>query len=101
MQPNARLAGPSRARAALGVTARGDVILARATAQSDAALGDALIKAGAVSAVALDRGARASATFLRTGTASPPIAHAEETTLYALGAPMEKRAFRFQAAPRP
>jgi hypothetical protein len=97
--PNARLAGAARVRAAIGITPRGDVVLARASAQSDAAIADVLVKVGCTHAVALDRGARASATVLRAGTASPPVAHAEETTLYVLGAPMEKRAFRFQAAP--
>ena len=101
VHPNARLAGPTRTRAALGVTPRGDVVLARATTGSDGPLADALSKVGCTAAVSLDRGTRGTASLLRAGTASPPVAHAEETTLYVLGAPMEKRAFRFQAAPRP
>jgi hypothetical protein len=97
--PQARLAGPVAARSALGIGPHGEIVVARATAASDAPLAEALVAAGCARAVRLDRGAHGSGALLRAGTAHPPVSPSDETTLYALAAPMRPRAFRFQAAP--
>jgi hypothetical protein len=86
------------ARAALGIRADGGVLIARGTSESDVPLADALVMAGCTRAVVLRRGARADVTFRRAGTASPPHASDEATTLFAIAAPMKPRAFRFEAA---
>jgi hypothetical protein len=91
--------GGEQARAALGVTAGGRVLLAHGTFASAAPLGDALIRAGCTRAVVLDRGLHASATVDRAGTSRPPLARYDETVLYAVAAPMHPRAFRFDAKP--
>ena len=90
--------GPMEARAALGTRADGRVLLARGTLESDAPLGDALAAAGCTRAVALSRGPHADVTFRRAGTATPPHASDEATTLFAIAAAMKPRAFRFDAA---
>jgi hypothetical protein len=87
----------TNARAALGVTTDGRVLVARGTFASDAPLADALVAAGCTRAVALDRGARADSPLRRAGTSSPPLAENEATTLFAIAAPMKPRAFRFEA----
>ncbi len=89
--------GPTIARAALGVTADGRVLLARGVLAGDAPLADALVAAGCTRAVALDRGARADSPLRRAGTSSPPLAQSDATTLFAIAAPMKPRAFRFEA----
>jgi hypothetical protein len=92
-------AGSMEARAALGIRADGRVLIARGTSESDAPLAEALASAGCSRAVALSRGARgAELAFRRAGTASPPHAIDEATTLFAIAAPMKPRAFRFDAA---
>jgi hypothetical protein len=95
--PSARINGPAKERAALGTTARGEVLVARALEPSDAPLAEALVSAGCTRVLALDRGAHASGTLLRAGTPHPPVVHGSETTLYAIAAPMPPRAFRFRA----
>jgi hypothetical protein len=88
--------GATEPRAALGVTTDGRVVLARGTFASDAPLAEALIAAACTRAVALDRGAHAEPALRRSGTATPPIARDDATTLFALAAPMKPRAFRFE-----
>ena len=59
--------------------------------------GDALKSAGCARAVVLDRGVRGAQHYDRAGTSSPPRAHYDETTLFALAVPMKPRGFRFEA----
>jgi hypothetical protein len=91
--------GGLQARAALGTTPGGRVLLARGTFASAAPLGDALLRAGCTRAAVLDRGLHASATVDRAGTSRPPLARYDETVLYAIAAPMHPRGFRFEAKP--
>src|SRR5262249_12454303 len=90
-------AGSPLPRAALGVTSDGRVVIARGLVGSDAALGDALKAAGCTRGVVLDRGMRGAQHLDRAGTGSPPRAHYDETTLFALALPMKPRGFRFEA----
>ena len=92
------LAGATEPRAALGIRPDGRVLVAKGTFESDAPLGEALASAGCTRAVALSRGPRAEVPFRRAGTASPPHATDEATTLFAIAAPMKPRAFRFEPA---
>jgi hypothetical protein len=78
------------------VTSGGRVILARGVVTGAGALGEALARAGCTRAVALDRGARATAFLDRAGTDSPPRGRYDETVLYAIAAPLPPRAFRFE-----
>jgi hypothetical protein len=91
------LAGPIAARAALGVAPDGRFVLARGTFAGDGPLAEALVAAGCTRAVALDRGSRVDSPLRRAGTASPPLAESDATTLFAIAAPMKPRAFRFEA----
>ncbi len=97
LSPGRSRAGLPVERAALGLTPSARVIVARGKVSSDAPLGEALKLAGCSRAVLLDRGSDAPSFLDRTGTAAPPRAHYEQTTLYALAAPMRPRAFRFDA----
>jgi hypothetical protein len=90
-------AGDVVERAALGARPDGHLVLAHATAASDAPLAQALQAAGCKLAVSLDRGPRAESPYRRVGTSSPPRATDDATTLYAIAAPMKPRAFRFDA----
>jgi hypothetical protein len=84
-------------RAALGITPAGRVVVAHGTLSSDAPLAEALKSAGCTRAVALARGPRSEVPLRRAGTAFPPRARDEATTLFAIAAPMKPRAFRFEA----
>ena len=88
-----------QARAALGITATGRIIVAKGDLTSDAPLADALVRAGATRAVVLDRGSHLPVVFDRAGTSSPPHAHYEESVLYAVAKPMAPRAIHFTANP--
>jgi hypothetical protein len=98
--PEVRRAGPGTptSRGALGMRPDGSVLIARATATSDAPLAEVLVKAGCRRAVALDRGAHVPPFYQRVGTSTPPRGRSDETALYVLSAPMKPRAFRFEAA---
>jgi hypothetical protein len=91
-------AGVVELRAAIGVTAGGRVLFARGAFDSAAPLAEALVRAGCVRALALDRGVHATAFLDRAGSSSPPRARYPETVLYAIAAPLEPRGFRFDAA---
>jgi hypothetical protein len=89
--------GSPVARAALGTTPEGRVVIARGVFANGEPLADALRRAGCTRAVSLDRGGgHAHAGLFRAGTNSPPRARYEQTTLYAMGVPMKPRAFRFE-----
>ncbi|CAN5728953.1 hypothetical protein BH09MYX1_BH09MYX1_25840 [soil metagenome] len=83
--------------AALGLGPDGKLVVATADAPSPLAITDALIRAGCTQVVLLDRGEQASATIRRAGTDHPPVARADETTIYFLAKPMRARSFRFDA----
>jgi hypothetical protein len=83
------------ARAALGISPSGRVLVARGTA-SAGLLADKLAAAGCTRAVLLDRGSHATAFIDRTGTDHPPRARYDESVLYAVGIPLRPRAFRFE-----
>jgi hypothetical protein len=85
-------------RSALGLTAGGRVLFARGAFSSAAPLAEALLRAGCTRAVALDRGAGATAFLDRAGGSTPPRARYDETVLYAVASPLQPRGFRFDAA---
>jgi hypothetical protein len=85
-------------RAALGVTPAGRVLVARGEFSSAAPLADALARAGCTRALSLDRGVHASAFVDRAGTSSPPRSRYDESVLYAIGAPLRPKGFRFEAS---
>jgi hypothetical protein len=88
--------GTLLARAALGVTPGGRVILARGVLTGARPLAEALLRAGCTRAVLLDRGTRATAFLDRAGTERLPRGKYEESVLYAVAAPLPPRAFRFE-----
>jgi hypothetical protein len=90
--------GPPFARAVLGTTVSGRVLVARGTAASAAPLTDALVRAGCTRAVLLDRGSHTPAFLDRAGTAQPPRARYDESVLYAVGSPLHPKGFRFDAS---
>jgi hypothetical protein len=87
----------SRVGAALGITPKGRIYLARphpgASADDVAKL---LANAGCKRAVLLDRGAGSGGVLYRAGTATPPRSRYEDTTIYAMGRPLLPRGFRFE-----
>jgi hypothetical protein len=83
------------ARAALGTTSDGRVLLARSG--GDAPLAEVLAKAGCTRVVLLDRGAGVPSFVHRSGLGAAPLARYDETVLYAIATPMKPRAFRFDA----
>jgi hypothetical protein len=90
--------GVTETRSAIGVTASGRVVLARARSASTRPLADALLRAGCARALLLDRGAHATGFVDRAGGAEPPRGRYEESVLYAVAATMRPRAFHFDAA---
>lgn len=90
--PEARIVGSMRPRAAIGVLADGSVLIASTTFDTDEATTEALIDAGCMRVVALDRGTHQNAYVHRAGGETPPEAHYESTTLYVLGNAMRGRA---------
>jgi len=89
--------GRIHARAALGMTPDGRVLIAKGAFASDLPLANALRRAGCHRAVLLDRGARDAPVLDRAGTSSPPRARYETTVLYGMGRPFKPRGFRFEA----
>ena len=83
------------ARAALGTTPDGRVLVARSGV--DAPLADVLAKAGCTRVVLLDRGGGGAPFVHRSGLGAAPLARYDETVLYAVATPMKPRAFRFDA----
>jgi hypothetical protein len=75
----------------------GRVLVAEATASSDAPLAEALRRAGCTRAVALDRGAHSPSFLHRAGSDTPPRGRYDDSVLYALAEPLAPRAFRFEA----
>jgi hypothetical protein len=93
----AEMPGATIARAALGTTPEGRVMIARGTFASDVPLAEALKRAGCTRAVALDRGSHSAAFVHRAGTASAPLAHYDDSVLFAIATPMKPKGFRFDA----
>jgi len=90
--------GPVRERSVLGTMPSGRVVLARGVFSGVAPLVDALARAGCTRALALDRGARATAFLDRAGTDNPPRGRYDESVLYAVATPLVPRGFRFDSA---
>jgi hypothetical protein len=91
--------GPAAtSRAALGITPAGRVVLARGTFSGSTPLAEALTRVGCTRAVALDRGADATAFLDRAGGPSPPRGRYDETVLFAVSASLRPRGFRFEAS---
>ena len=88
----------SMVRVAIGITKEGRVIVARAKSNSDDALAQALVDAGAVRAIAPH--GDADGFVARAGTAEAPLSSYGQTTLFALAQPMLPRAFRFDRDPQ-
>lgn len=88
-------AGASARRAVLGITASGRILIARGEFSSVAPLVDVLSAAGCARAVVLDRGLRTTGFLDRAGTDRPPRGRYEQSVLYAIGAPLRPRGFRF------
>jgi hypothetical protein len=88
--------GPVQARAAVGMTPSGRVLIARGSFRSLVPLADALARAGCGRALSLDRGVHASAFLDRAGTIHPPRGRYDESVLYAIAAPLRPRGFRFE-----
>lgn len=87
-----------RARAALGMTKKGRIYVARVTGNAEAtSLATVLKNAGCTEAVALSRGGGASGALFRAGTATPPRSRYEDSTVFAIAKPLLPRGFRFEA----
>ncbi|HTA91695.1 MAG TPA: hypothetical protein VK745_19060 [Polyangiaceae bacterium] len=96
LEPRARERGDMRRRAALCVTPTDRLIVAAATNDTSDTLAAALLRVGCTRVVELDRGSHHPAFLHRAGTATPPVASYETSVLYALGRPMQPRAFRWK-----
>ncbi|HEV8549165.1 MAG TPA: hypothetical protein VGQ57_09055, partial [Polyangiaceae bacterium] len=83
----ARERGDTRARAALGVTDDGRLVVATLRHDSSDPLAVALRAAGCRRVVELDRGSHHPAALERQGGETPPRAEPESTTLWALARP--------------
>ncbi|MFO0665988.1 MAG: hypothetical protein U0174_18700 [Polyangiaceae bacterium] len=80
---------------ALGILPNGRSAVAHS--RDGKGVGEALVRAGATSAVVLDRGGGRSGDIYRAGTDSPPRAKYTYTTLSVLGVPLTGSGFRFDA----
>jgi hypothetical protein len=96
IEPRARERGELRLRAALCVTPTGRVVVAQARHDSADPLVAALLRLDCERIVELDRGSRHPAFVHRAGTPVPPINGYETSVLYALGRPLQPRAFRWK-----
>ncbi len=96
-RPVAVSSGPAMLRAAIGLSPSGRVVIARGSFTSASPLATALALAGCTRALSLDRGARATAFLDRAGTGRSPRARYDESVLYAIAAPLQPRAFHFDA----
>jgi hypothetical protein len=96
LEPRARERGDMRRRAALCITPTERLVVASATNDTSDALAAALLRVGCTRVVELDRGSHHPAFLHRAGTETPPVAGYETSVLYALGRPMEPRAFRWK-----
>jgi hypothetical protein len=96
LEPRARERGDMRRRAALCVTPTDRLVVASATHDTSDTLAAALLRVGCTRVVELDRGSHHPAFLHRAGSATPPVASYETSVLYALGRPMQPRAFRWK-----
>jgi len=96
LEPRARERGDLRRRAALCVTPTERLIVASATHDTSDTLAAALLRVGCTRVVELDRGSHHPAFLHRAGSATPPVVSYETSVLYALGRPMQPRAFRWK-----
>ena len=96
LEPRARERGDMRRRAALCITPTERLIVASATHDTSDTLAAALLRVGCTRVVELDRGSHHPAFLHRAGSDTPPVASYETSVLYALGRPMQPRAFRWK-----
>jgi hypothetical protein len=96
LEPRARERGDMRRRGALCITPTDRLVVACATHDTSDALAAALLRVGCTRIVELDRGSHHPAFLHRAGSATPPVANYETSVLYALGRPMQPRAFRWK-----
>ena len=96
VEPRARERGDMRRRAALCITPTDRLVVASAMHDTSDTLAAALMHVGCTRVVELDRGSHHPAFLNRAGTATPPVASYETSVLYALGRPMQPRAFRWK-----
>jgi hypothetical protein len=93
--PAAREQHAMRRRAATCLTPSGHAVLAIATSDSDEAIALALQRVGCTRVAALDRGSHRSTFLHRAGAGSAPLAHYDESVLYAVSRPMAPRTYRW------
>jgi len=84
-----------RRRAATCLTPSGHTVIAMATSDSDEVMALALTRVGCTRVAALDRGSHRSTFLHRAGAGSAPLAHYDESVLYAVSRPMAPRTFRW------
>jgi hypothetical protein len=96
VEPRARERGDMRRRAALCITPTNRLVVASATHDTSDTLAAALLRIGCMRVVELDRGSHHPAFLNRAGSTTPPVASYETSVLYALGRPMQPRAFRWK-----
>jgi len=96
LEPRARERGDMRKRGALCISPAERLIVASTIHDTSDALAAALLRVGCTRVVELDRGSHHPAFLERAGSATPPLASYETSVLYALGRPMQPRAFRWK-----
>ena len=96
VEPRGRERGDMRKRAALCITPTERLIVASATHDTSDTIAAALMRIGCTRVVELDRGSHHPAFLSRAGSPTPPVASYETSVLYALGRPMQPRAFRWK-----
>jgi hypothetical protein len=96
VEPRARERGDMRRRAALCITPTDRLVVAAAMHDTSDTLAAALLRIGCTRVVELDRGSHHPAFLNRAGSGTPPVASYETSVLYALGRPMQPRAFRWK-----
>lgn len=96
LSASAEVSGPPRQRTAACVLPSGRAVFAVSTAASDAANAMVLARLGCRHAVALDRGTHEETWLQRAGVSGASVAREQQTTLYAVSAPMRPRAFAWK-----
>ena len=99
--PAAREQRAMRRRAAACLTPSGHAVIAMATSDSDEVTALALTRVGCTRVAALDRGSHRSTFLHRAGAGSAPLAHYDESVLYAVSRPMAPRTFRWSTPAAP
>lgn len=96
LSTSAEVAGPQRRRTAACILPSGRAVFALSEAASDVSNAMVLARLGCRTAVALDRGTHEEVWLQRAGVEGVAVARSEQTTLYAVSAPMRPRAFAWK-----